>query len=102
MQGLGRIFSKYSKSRPTKDLGHDHASKNKFNIQQENNTIVNNTVDEIILQENNKLSAEAESHKNIDSEIDENDLYLIDNMSLDENKEKTELDKRAFESKLEN
>ena len=34
-----------------------------------------------------KLSIEEKSHSNIDSEFDENDLYDIDNMSLDENKE---------------
>ena len=45
---------------------------------------------EIILQENNKLSDDAESHRNIDSYIDENGLYEIYNMSLDENKEETE------------
>ena len=50
-----------------------------------NSAIVNHEVDAIILQENNKVSAESESHENIDFEIDENNLYHIDNMSLDEN-----------------
>ena len=59
-------------------------------------------MDEIIWQENNKLSAEYEAHENVDYEIDENDLYHIDNTSLDENKEKIEWRKRAFEKKLEN
>ena len=43
-------------------------------------------MDEIILQKNNKVIAEAGSHENIESEIDENDLYQIGNMSLNENK----------------
>ena len=43
-----------------------------------------------------------EAHENIDSEIDESDLYQIDNMSLDKNKQKKEWLKRAFESKQKN
>ena len=39
-----------------------------------------------ILQENKKLSAEDESHENIGSEIYENDIYEIYNMSIYENK----------------
>ena len=39
-------------------------------------------MDEIILQENNEVSNESESHKNIDFEIIENDLYQIDYMGL--------------------
>ena len=37
-------------------------------------------MDEIILHENNKVSTEYESYVNIDSEIDKNNLYEIDNM----------------------
>ena len=37
-----------------------------------------------------------------ESEFDENDLYWIDNMSLEEKKEKLELHKREFECKLKN
>ena len=39
-----------------------------------------------------------ESHENIDSEVDEKDIYEIDKIILDEK----EWRKRAFESKLEN
>ena len=59
-------------------------------------------MDGILLQENNKVSAEEEAHKNIESELDENYLYQIDNMSLNDKKEKTEWCNRAFEFKLEN
>ena len=45
-------------------------------------------MDVIILQENNKVSAEEESHENIESDFYENDLYQIDNMSLDDRREK--------------
>ena len=39
-----------------------------------------------------------ETHENIDDEVDEDDLYKIDKMSLDE----TLWHKRAFEIKLNN
>ena len=73
-----------------------------FGRQKENNAIVQHTMYEIILQQIKKLSAEAEAKYNIGSEIDENDLYEIDNMSLDKNKENAEWRKYAFESELEN
>ena len=38
------------------------------------------------MQENNKVSAEDETYENIDFEMYDNDLYHIDNMSIDENK----------------
>ena len=47
-------------------------------------------MDEIIQQENNKLGSKDESHGNIYYEIDEKYLYNIDNMIIDEKKEKTE------------
>ena len=83
---MGYFGSKYSKISPTKDRGHDTASKNKFNKQQENNDIVQHVVDKIVLQDRNTLSAEDESHRGNDFEIDENGLYEIDNVSLNENK----------------
>ena len=61
-------------------------TRNKFNIHQEKNAIVNHAVDKIIFQENNKIIAQYEAHENIESEIDENDLYQIDNMSLEKKK----------------
>ena len=69
----------------------------KFNIKQDNNDMVKHAVDEIILQENNKLSADDEAYENIDSEIYEYDLYEIYDMSLVKNKQKKQLRKRAFE-----
>ena len=59
-------------------------TRSKFNRQKENNCIVNYAVDEMLLQENNKVSTE-----NIESELDGNDLYHIYNMSLDNKKENT-------------
>ena len=68
------------------------------NILQENNKVSA----ESEAHENNKIIAEAEAYENIDFEIDENNLYQIENISLDEKKWKTERHKRAFEIDLEN
>ena len=78
------------KSRPAKDCGHDTVQRNKFNRQQENNDIVASEVDEILLHENEKVSANKEAHENIESDFDEIKLYQIDNMSLDDTQEKLE------------
>ena len=59
---LGEFGSKYSKIRPTKYHRHDPAIKNKFKRHQENTGISNHAMHEIILQENKKISAEAEAH----------------------------------------
>ena len=74
---MGDFVSKYSKSTPTKDHGHNPATRRIFTTQQENYDIVNHAMDEILLQENNKVSAEDESHENIESYLDKNDLYHI-------------------------
>ena len=59
---------------------------NIFNRNKQKNDIVQHAVDEITLQENRKLSVEEKARENIDSEVEENYLYEIDNMSLDEKK----------------
>ena len=78
---MGEFGSKYSKISPTKDRGNDPLTKNKFNRNQENNDIVNHALDDIIPQE-----ALRKKLKTIDSEINDNNLYQIDNISLDEKK----------------
>ena len=86
---LGDFGSKYAKTRHTNNRGHNHKNINEYTRQQYNNTIVNSAVDEIILQENNKVSAGTEAQKIIESEFDENSLYRIDNMSLEKKRRKT-------------
>ena len=61
-----------------------------MNRQQENNDFVNSEVDEILLNENGKVSDEKEALEHIDSDFDENYLYHIVNMSIEETKEKLE------------
>ena len=93
---------KYAKRRHTKYRDNNPANIETFNRQQENNAIVKQWVDEILLEEDNKVSAEEEAQENIESDFNENDLYHIDNMSLDDKKENIEWCKSAFECKLEN
>ena len=83
---LGDFGSKYAKSRPTKDRENDTTNKKKFNSQQGNNGIVNSSVEEILLHESQKLSADKVSHENIEPDFDESELYQIYNMSLDDTK----------------
>ena len=83
---MGDFGSKYDRSRPNKYRGHNTAIRNKFNRQEDNNAIVKHTVYEILQRENNEVSDEEEAHGNVESELDDNDLYQIDNMSLDKKK----------------
>ena len=62
----GDFGSKYAKIRHTNNRGHNHENSNKYTRQHYNNTIVNSAVDEIIVQENNKVSAWTESQEVID------------------------------------
>ena len=41
-----------------------------------------------MLHENEKVSAKKKEHENVDSDFDNNELYHIENMSLEDNKEK--------------
>ena len=52
-------------------------TRRKFNRQQENNYIVNHAVDKILIQGDNKVINEAEAQENIESEHDENGLYIL-------------------------
>ena len=83
---LGDFGYKYAKSGPTKDHGHNPVPGKKFNIQQDNSAIVNSTVDEILLHENQKVIAEKGAHENVESDFEESKLYQIDNMSIDDTK----------------
>ena len=99
MQGPDRLMQK---KRPTKDRRHNTLPRYNFNIQQDNNAIVKNSGNEIILQENQKVSANKGAHENIESNIDEKKLYQIDDMSLEVTKETREWLKREFECEHEN
>ena len=69
-----RVFnyfgSKYTKSRPTKELRKEPVFNKKVVIQQDNNDIIQHEIDYIILQEKEKLSMKYERHDNIYDEVD--------------------------------
>ena len=65
-------------------------------MQKYNNVIVNSVMDEILMHKNQKVSASKEVPENIDSDFDENGIYHIESMSLDDIKEKLTWHKRAF------
>ena len=54
---LGDFRNKYANSRPTKNRGSSPVPRKTFNRQRENNTHINNSVDEILLIERQKVSA---------------------------------------------
>ena len=99
---LGYFGSRYVKIIPTRDRRHNFVPRKRFNKQQDNNVIVNNAVDEILLHENQEVSYAKEAHENVEYDFDENELYQVDHMSLENIKEKLEQIKRAFECKIEN
>ena len=71
---------------PTRYCGSSPLYRGNFNRQQENNAIVNNTVDEIQLTQ--KVSAtNHEAPEFLDSDYDANGFYKVDKMSHEENKE---------------
>ena len=76
----------------------EHSTKKSFGRHQDKNTIVKHKFDKIIPQDNKKLIVKYESQENIDDEGNEDDLYDLDKMSLDEKERR----KRAFEIKLKN
>ena len=59
-------------------------------------------MDELLLNETQKGSAARGAPKHLDSDFNENYLYQVEETSLEENEEKLEWHKRAFECKLKN
>ena len=54
-------------------------------------------VDKILINETQKLSAARKAPEVLGTDCDDNDLYQVEKMSLEETKEKIEWCKRAFE-----
>ena len=59
--------------------------------------MINNVVDEIQTTEAKVSAVNHEALKVLESDYDENDLSQVENMSLDESKEKSDWRKRALE-----
>ena len=85
---MGDCGAKYAKSNPNKDCGNHTVPRIKFNRQQENNSIVDNVVDEILLHEPQKVSAMRKAPEFFDSDYDENDIYQVEIMIFFNTKEK--------------
>ena len=99
---LGDFGTKYANSSPTKDCGSIPVPRF-LNRHQENNAIFNNAVDEIILNETQKVSdTNHEAPEFLDSDYDANNLYQVDKMSLEDTKKKLDWRKRAFEYEKKN
>ena len=61
----GYFGSRYVKSIPNKDCGHNTERGFKFNRQKESNGLINCAVDEMLMQEKQSVSAEKESHETL-------------------------------------
>ena len=75
-----------------------HTPKKGFQKKQENHTIIENMMDELHMVKPKKVSAV--NHKApefLGIEYNKNDLYQVENICLDETKEKIEQRKRAIE-----
>ena len=84
---------------PSRSIGRKESTSNKtFITKLDVNSIEQHAFGEIILKETEKenLSAENETHENIDNEVDEDELYEMDKLSRNENK----ICNREFESEL--
>ena len=84
---LGDFCAKYAKGNHTKDHGDNPVPRNKFIRQKGNNSIVNNAVDEVILHETKKVSVVEEAPEFLEYYYDENELYQVENISLEDTKE---------------
>ena len=69
-----------------------------YQKKQENQFIIDNVVDELHMVESRKVIAiDHEAPEFLESDYDTNDLYQVENISLDETKEKMEWRKRVLE-----
>ena len=84
------------KDRPSTERRQEPALKKKFGNKKGNNTITQHAVDDIILQEKEKVGVKDETYENIDDVVDKYYIYELDKFILDEKKRR----KCTFESKL--
>ena len=61
------------------------------------NAIINNVVDDILLNETQKVSSAREAPEFLDFDFDENNVYQVGKISLEETKEEIEWRKCVFE-----
>ena len=88
---LGEFGTNYASVQPKKDCGSNTITRKEFQKKQENHTIIDNNMDELHTVESKKVSAvNHEAPELLESEYDDNNQYQVENMSLDETKEKME------------
>ena len=86
---LDEFGTKYDAAQTSKDHGSDPIPRKRLWKKQENHTIINNVVDELRMIESKKASAvNNETQDVFESDYDENGLYQVENMSIDETKGK--------------
>ena len=84
---LVKFGTKYAADQPNKYHGNHPIPRKIFRKNQENHAIINNLVNEILKNEPQKVSAANNEEPNIlESDYDDNDLYHMENMSLEETK----------------
>ena len=96
---MEEFVAKCAKGKRNKYHGNYSIPGKKINRQLENNAIISNMVDEILLNETQKVSAARKAWECLDSDCDDNNIYQVDKMSLKETKNKLEWRKCAFEYK---
>ena len=88
---MGEFVTKHAAAQTGKERGSDPIPRKRFHKKQENHTIIYNVVDEIRTIESKKVSAvNHEAPEYLESDYDNNDLHNVENISLDETKEKIE------------
>ena len=83
---LGDFGAMYANSKPTKDCGNHPIPREKSNIQPENSVVDNDGVNGILLNETQQVSAAREAPDILNSDCDENDLYQVEKMCLEDTK----------------
>ena len=81
---LGEFGTTYASAQPTKNCRSNTIPRKGFQKKQENHTTIENVVDELHIVESKKVSAaNHEAPIVLESDFDYNDLYQVENMSLD-------------------
>ena len=84
---LDEFGTKYDAAQTSKDHGSDPIPRKRLWKKQENHTIINNVVDELRMIESKKVSdVNHESLEFLESDCNDNELYQVENMSLNDTK----------------
>ena len=88
---MGEFGTNYAAAQLTKNHGSNPIPKKVYKKKQGKQSIIDNVVDELHMVESRKVIAiDHEAPEFLKSDYDTNDLYQVENISLDETKEKME------------